>query len=77
MIKDNILDGLEYDTVMEFDYLQHCFYESLRIEPPAPGSFVQCLTEDTEFTIDGDRKMMIKKGTAFNILFEAIHHDPV
>lgn len=36
--KDNIVDTLDYDTVMDFDYLQKCFYEVLRIEPPVPVS---------------------------------------
>ena len=34
-VKNNIVDGLEYDTVMDFEYLHQCFNESLRIEPPA------------------------------------------
>lgn len=33
--KDNIVENLEYETVKEFDYLYHCYNESLRIEPPA------------------------------------------
>ena len=34
-VKDDIAQGLDYDTVMDFEYLHQCFYESLRIEPPA------------------------------------------
>ncbi len=34
-VADNIIEGLEYDTVMDFEYLHQCFYEVLRIEPPA------------------------------------------
>jgi hypothetical protein len=34
-VSDNIVDGLDYDTVLEFDYLQRVFFESLRKEPPA------------------------------------------
>ena len=37
-VKGNIIEGLEYDTVMDFEYLHHCYYESLRIEPPASVS---------------------------------------
>lgn len=33
--KTDIVDGLEYDAVMELDYLQMCYQESLRIEPPS------------------------------------------
>lgn len=32
--KNDIVKDLTYDTVMELDYLQQCFNESLRIEPP-------------------------------------------
>ena len=37
-VKDNNLDKLDYDTVMEFEYLQQCYNECLRIEPPTAGS---------------------------------------
>lgn len=37
-VKDNIVEGLTYDTVMEYEYLIQCFSESLRIEPPAAVS---------------------------------------
>lgn len=33
-VKANIVEGLTYETVMEFQYLFQCYYESLRIEPP-------------------------------------------
>ena len=35
-VRDNILDGLKFETVTDFDYLQRCFYEVLRIEPVVP-----------------------------------------
>lgn len=38
-VKDDIVGGLEYETVMDFEYLHQCFYESLRIEPPAQFGF--------------------------------------
>jgi BMFP domain-containing protein YqiC len=34
--KLDIVERLEFDTVMEFELLQRCFYEALRIEPPVP-----------------------------------------
>ena len=36
----NIIEELDYDTVMEFEYLHWCFNESLRIEPPLPLSLM-------------------------------------
>ena len=34
-VADRIVKGLDYDRVMEFEYLPRCFYESIRIQPPA------------------------------------------
>ena len=43
-VKDNILEGLDYHTVMEFEYLHNCYSESLRIEPPASISIQSTVT---------------------------------
>jgi len=37
----NIVKGLDYDSVMEFEYLAQCFNESMRIEPPVAVSLMQ------------------------------------
>jgi len=50
-VKENILVNMTYEKVQEFDFLIHCFYESLRIEPPVPVSSNQCFNEDV--TIKG------------------------
>lgn len=34
--KENIVDRLSYESVMDLDFLQRCVYETLRIEPPIP-----------------------------------------
>lgn len=44
--RDDIVNKLEYDTVMEFEYLNWCYYESLRIEPPLPQSVTACFNSD-------------------------------
>lgn len=36
-VSTNLMD-LDYDTVMDFNYLMQCYNESLRIEPPAAVS---------------------------------------
>jgi cytochrome P450 len=60
-VKDNIKEGLSYDTVTEFEYLHNCFSESLRIEPPAAVSFGQMTTQDI---VIGTRFLItLKKGT--------------
>lgn len=60
-VKDNIVEGLDYDTVMDFEYLAMCYNESLRMEPPAANSVMQMVTQD--MTIGkGDRKLHLKKG---------------
>lgn len=53
-----------------------CFYESLRIEPPAAASFFQSFTQDVELTINGNKTVRVKKDTPYVLLFEAMHHDP-
>lgn len=38
--KENILEKLDYDSVMDLEYLPKCFYETLRINPPIPMSSI-------------------------------------
>ena len=38
--KDNIIEKLDYDTVMDLEYLLKCFYETLRVNPPAALSSI-------------------------------------
>lgn len=61
-MKDNILEGFDYDKVMDFDYLPMCYSESLRIEPPVAVSGTQAVINDTEMAY-GDKKLNIKAGT--------------
>lgn len=35
---DNLVDGLTIDDVERFDYVRWCWYEAMRLEPPAPRS---------------------------------------
>jgi cytochrome P450 len=49
--KDNIVEGLEYDRVMEFEYLHQCFYETLRICPPGGVSLYMTMSQDTNVTV--------------------------
>ncbi len=76
-VKENILEGLNYDTVMEFEYLQNCYNESLRIEPPASVSILSTTIQDTVIGYGGAVPITFKKGHYFQILFNEIHHDPV
>lgn len=46
--KSDIVNNLEYETVMEFEYLQMCYNEALRMEPPAANSIAMSVTQDTE-----------------------------
>jgi len=45
-VKDNIKDGLDHELVMDLNYLQRCYQESLRIEPPVTSTLAQTQTED-------------------------------
>jgi cytochrome P450 len=75
-VKDNLLNGLDYETVMEFQYLFQCYYESLRIEPPIAQSSLQTFSQDVTIGVGG-KQVLIKKNTLVNISFEAIHYDPI
>jgi cytochrome P450 len=75
-VKDNIVEGLEYDTVMDFEYLHQCYYESLRIEPPISVSLHQTMSEDTYLTVNGEQ-VLFKKDQIYLILINEIHHDPI
>jgi len=63
-VKDNIVEDFTYETVMEYEYLQQCYNEVLRIEPPAANSVQQTVLSDTEIG-KGDQKMTIKAGASF------------
>ena len=52
--KDSDFDGLTYDVVQEFDYLQRCYYESLRLESPVASSFQNSTLTDTIITYDNN-----------------------
>lgn len=76
-VHENIIEGLEYDTVMDFDYLRQCYNESLRIEPPASSSGHATVDVDTTITRkDGKGQLLIKKDQLLMFNFSAIHHDP-
>ena len=58
--KEDIIQNLSYDTVVEFNLLQRCFYESLRLESPIPVSTSNNMSKD--LTING---VTFKKETQF------------
>ena len=70
-VRDNILDGLEFETVTEFEYLQRCFYEVLRFEPAVPLPTSQNMTRDC--MLNG---VLVKKDTTIFLNIWSIHHDP-
>ena len=67
---------LDYETVMEFDYLQMCYSEALRMEPPAANSIEWLAYRDYELTGPQNRKYHIKKDTRVVISYESIMNDP-
>jgi cytochrome P450 len=75
-VKDDIVGKLDYDTVMDFSYLQYCFMESLRIEPPASISTAMTCTADLTLG-SGDFRVTLPKGTIFHTLAQEIHKHPV
>ena len=74
--KDDIMGKFDYQVAMDkFDFLMMCFYEVLRMEPPAAQSTQQSVTRDVNIDVGG-RKIHLKQGTQFSISFEGIHYDP-
>lgn len=45
-MEGDILKNFDYDTAMSFDFLQQCFYETIRLESPAVISNPQVSIED-------------------------------
>jgi cytochrome P450 len=68
-VADDIVNGLDYDTVMEFDYLKACWYESLRIEPPVVQSIFTGLNTDTVINAGDGVKVLVKSSDIVSILF--------
>lgn len=56
---------------MEFDFLQKCFFETMRIEPPVPVSGAQCMSQNVVIN-----KVNFKKDSLFFISIHSLHHDP-
>lgn len=73
--KHDIVNALDYDTVIDFEYLQMCYSESLRIEPPVANSSGQTVMNDTDFTYGNGKKINLKPGMNFSINIESIHHN--
>jgi cytochrome P450 len=71
---DNILDGFDYETAMDFEYLSQVFYETMRIEPPVAMANGQYSTEDIVIG-QGKDQFMLKKGQPFFIMMYEMHHD--
>ena len=44
----DIVQGLTFERVMNFDFLQHCVNESLRIEPSFQMTSSQCFDRDVK-----------------------------
>ena len=57
--QDDILNKLEYESVMDLDYLWYCLNESLRMEPPTFFSLKNIMIADVKLS----NGLVIKKGT--------------
>jgi len=66
----NLVDDLSYDTVMDFTYMGHCFYETMRIEPPIPIASPAIMSRDTTI-----QNISFKRKTMFFISIHSLHHD--
>lgn len=71
-VKDRIVDCLDYDTVMDLEYLRQCWSESIRLEPPSTHTMF--MTVDKNTTIGkGDKQITLSKGAPIAVVTQAIH----
>ena len=56
--KGEIRDRFTYETAMEFEFLKRCYWETIRLEPPAPVTFFQSFSRDVTI---GPNKVKISK----------------
>ena len=68
-IKDDFRGKLTWDILDTFEYTKNCFYETLRIAPPAPMSGTLCFDKDV--VIKG---IEFRAGMAFWLNFTEMHH---
>ena len=73
--KEDFVRLLDYDTVMDFEFLHCVFYETLRIEPPVPTSTSQTFSHDVTLQGKG-RTLQVPKGTMIFLGIWAMHLDP-
>ena len=58
---------------MSFDYLKQCYWEAIRLEPPATVTFFQCFTRDVTL---GPNKIKVAKGVDIQLSIDALCLDP-
>lgn len=73
--KGDFVEQLDYDTVMDFDYLQCCWYESLRLDTVAEFSIPSTFNRDTTIG-KGDKQITIPAGVQFFVHMAEMHNDP-
>ncbi|XP_055588831.1 uncharacterized protein LOC129741148 [Uranotaenia lowii] len=64
--------GMNYDAVMDMDYIEQCVNESLRKYPPG-ANLIRSVTKDYQVP---NSKVIFTKGMSVMIPVYAIHHDP-
>lgn len=67
---------LEFEDLDKFSFVQKCFYESLRKEPPVNFTPFQAFNRDVTLGYKTPEQLTIKAGQSFVIVIEAIHNDP-
>lgn len=67
--------SMSYEKLMELPYLDQCFNESLRINPPVTFTNREC-TETVEFESVKGHHVKIEKGLQVFLPILSYHHDP-
>lgn len=66
---------MSYEKLMELPYLDQCFNESLRINPPVTFTNREC-TETVELESVKGHHVKIEKGLQVFLPILSYHHDP-
>ena len=68
---ENFVEKLTIDEVETLEYVRFCWHESMRLQPPAPGSSTNKFSKTVRI-----KGIDFTPTTGWTVNFQAIHNDP-
>ncbi|KAM7203249.1 Cytochrome P450 [Rhypophila sp. PSN 637] len=68
--------GITVDALNDLAYTRACLRETLRLEPPSPGSVLAPFIDENDHVTIGGGKYMVRGGQPTVIVFAKLHRDP-